>query len=175
LKSNNAIHQSRRQDYSCNALITRRPGDGKRYSVPVNLRPIQFDSTDYQAAFHLRQQVLRAPLGSNLADENLEAEREQQHFGLFDDNEVLLACVIAAPLAPAHMKLRQMAVATEYQRQGLGWTLLSGVEAILLGGGVTTLTLHARWSAVGFYRRLGYSTHGERFIEIGLPHVAMGK
>jgi predicted GNAT family N-acyltransferase len=141
----------------------------------VNLRPIQFDSTDYQAALHLRQQVLRAPLGLNLAHENLDAEREQQHFGLFDDNEVLLACVIAAPLSPAHMKLRQMAVATAYQRQGLGRTMLSGVESVLLAGGVTTLTLHARWTAVGFYRRLGYAIQGERFIEIGLPHVEMRK
>ena len=141
----------------------------------MNLRPIQFDSTDYQAALHLRQQVLRAPLGLNLADENLEAEREQQHFGVFDDNGILLACVIAAPLSPSLVKVRQMAVATAYQRQGLGRTLLGGVEAILLGGGVATLTLHVRWSSVGFYRRLGYATHGERFIEIGLPHVEMRK
>jgi predicted GNAT family N-acyltransferase len=147
----------------------------QRYSVPVNLRPIQFDSTDYQAALHLRQQVLRAPLGLNLADEDLEAERAQQHFGLFDDNGILLACVIAAPLSPSLVKLRQMAVATAYQQQGLGRTLLSGVESVLLAGGVTTLTLHARWTAVGFYRRLGYATQGERFIEIGLPHVEMRK
>jgi ribosomal protein S18 acetylase RimI-like enzyme len=105
----------------------------------------------------------------NLADENLEAEREQQHFGLFDDCGVLLACVIAATLTPTLMKLCQMAVATPYQRQGLGHTLLSGVETLLLGEGVKILTLHVRWSAVGFYRRLGYATHGERFIEIGLP------
>ena len=68
-----------------------------------------------------------------------------------------------------------MAVATEYQHQGLAQALLSGVETVLMAGGVTTLTLHARWSSVGFYRRLGYSAHGERFIEIGLPHVEMRK
>ena len=68
-----------------------------------------------------------------------------------------------------------MAVATDYQRQGLGRTLLSGVETVLSAGGVTTLILHARWPSVGFYRRLRYSTHGERFIEIGLPHVEMRK
>jgi predicted GNAT family N-acyltransferase len=141
----------------------------------MNLHPIQFNSTHYQAALQLRQQVLRAPFGLNLADENVEAEREHQHFGLFDDKGVLLACVVAAPLSPAQMKLRQMAVATEYQRQGLGRTLLSGVEILLLGEGVKTLTLHVRLSAVGFYRRLGYATHGERFIEIGLSHVEMRK
>jgi ribosomal protein S18 acetylase RimI-like enzyme len=73
------------------------------------------------------------------------------------------------------MKLRQMVVATAYQRQGLGWTLLSGVETVLSAGGVPTPTLHARWSAVGYYRRIGYSTHGERFIDISLPHVEMRK
>jgi predicted GNAT family N-acyltransferase len=49
------------------------------------------------------------------------------------------------------------------------------VYTVLLAVGVTTLTLHARLSAVGFYRRLGYATHGEHFIEIGLPHVDMCK
>jgi predicted GNAT family N-acyltransferase len=141
----------------------------------VNLRQIQFDSTDYQAELQLRQQVLRAPLGLNLAYENLEAKREHQHFGLFDDNGILLACVVAALLSPAQIKLRQMAVATNYRRQGLGRTLLSGVETVLSAGGVKTLTLHSRWSAVGFSRRLGYVTHGECFIEIGLPHVEMLK
>ena len=141
----------------------------------MDLCPIQFYSTDYQAALHLRQQVLRAPLGLNLADENLEAEIEQQHFELFDGNGVLMACVIAAPLTPTLMKLRQMAFAMAYERQGLGRTLISGVETVLSAGGVITLTLHARWSAVGFYRRLGYATLGERFIEIGLPQVEMCK
>ncbi len=72
----------------------------------MKLCAVQFSSTDYQAALRLRQQVLRAPLGLSLAHENLEAEREQQHFGLFDDDGDLLACVIAAPLSPAQMKLR---------------------------------------------------------------------
>jgi N-acetylglutamate synthase-like GNAT family acetyltransferase len=76
----------------------------------------------------------------NLADESLEAEREQQHFGLFDNNGILLACVAAALLWPSMMKLRQMAVATEYHRQGLATP-----------------------------------SYGERFIEIGLPHVEMRK
>jgi ribosomal protein S18 acetylase RimI-like enzyme len=136
---------------------------------PVNLRPIQFNSTDCQAELQLRQQVLRAPQRLNLADENLEAEIEQQHFGLFDDNGLLLACVIAASLSPAQRKLCQMAVATEYQYQGLAQPLLSVVETVLMAGGVTTLTLHARCSAVGFYRPLGYSTHGERFIRSAFP------
>ncbi len=96
----------------------------------MNLCPIQFDSTDYQAALHLRQQVLSAPLELNLADENLNAEREHQHFGLFDDNGILLACVIATAISPALVKLRQMAVAAKYQRQGLRRTLLSGVETV---------------------------------------------
>lgn len=141
----------------------------------MNLRPIQYSSTDYHAEYQLRQQVLREPLGLNLADENLEPEKEQQHFGLFDDGGGLLACVIAAPLSSTQVKLRQMAVATAHQRQGLGRTLLSGVEAMLQARGVTVIILHARLSAVGFYRRLGYASHGKSFIEIGLPHMEMRK
>jgi predicted GNAT family acetyltransferase len=86
-----------------------------------------------------------------------------------------VACVIAAPISPALVKLRQMAVATEYQRQGLGQAFLRGMATVLLGEGVTTLILNSRLFAVGFYRRLGYATHGECLVEIVLPHVQMRK
>jgi predicted GNAT family N-acyltransferase len=35
--------------------------------------------------------------------------------------------------------------------------------------------MHARKSATGFYEKLGYTTDGQEFLEVTLPHVVMEK
>jgi hypothetical protein len=141
----------------------------------MKVREIIFGTDEFREECELRHRVLRAPLGLNLYDQNLDAEKDQVHFGLFDDNEKLVACVIVIALSTTQAKLRQMAVAPEQQRRGRGRKLIQNVESTLLARGVTTLSLHARKTAVGFYEGLGYVTYGETFIEVGLPHMAMRK
>ena len=139
------------------------------------VREIMFGSDAYREECALRQRVLRAPLGLNLHDENLEAERGQLHFGLFDEHGKLLASVTVVPLSTTQAKLRQMAVAPEQQRRGCGRMLLRSVETSLRQRGLTRLSLHARKTAAGFYAGLGYTACGEEFTEVGIPHVEMLK
>ncbi len=141
---------------------------------PVTLQEIQFGSEQYKSACRLREAVLRRPLGLLLAEDDLCAEAEQLHFGLFD-GEQLVACVIAVPLSANEAKIRQTAVAPSHQRQGLGGGIMRQVEAILAARGYTLLSLHARSSAVGFYAKLGYDTVGEEFTEVTIPHRKMVK
>ena len=141
----------------------------------MHVREFAFASDDYRAACALRQAVLRAPLGLDLRDEDLSAERAQHHFGLFDEAGVLVACAIAQPLSPTETKIRQMAVRPSHQGQGCGRRLLEGVEAQLAERGCTRLVLHARLSAAGFYAKLGYGRTGDEFTEVGLPHIRMEK
>jgi predicted GNAT family N-acyltransferase len=35
--------------------------------------------------------------------------------------------------------------------------------------------MHARKTAESFYEKIGYSTYGDEFIEVTLPHVEMRK
>lgn len=139
------------------------------------MREIMFGTDAYREECALRQRVLRAPLGLNLYNENLDAEKDQLHFGLFDDAGRLVASVTVVVLSPTEAKLRQMAVAPEQQRRGCGRLLMQRVEAVLLQRGLTHLSLHARKTATGFYTGLGYTTRGEDFIEVGIPHVEMSK
>jgi predicted GNAT family N-acyltransferase len=53
--------------------------------------------------------------------------------------------------------------------------MMRRVEAILAGRGYTSLSLHARKSAIGFYRKLGYAAVGKEFIEVTVPHQKMIK
>lgn len=143
--------------------------------ISTEFREFSFDSDDYRRECDLRDAVLRKPIGMRLFDEDLRGERLQRHFGLFDPQQTLLVCAIALPLDSIHVKIRQMAVRREYQRQGLGRRLFASLEALLAGEGFGVLTLHARMSALGFYEALGFSRFGDEFIEVGLPHVKMRK
>lgn len=141
----------------------------------MNVKEIRHGSTEYQQECALRQEVMRKPLGLNLYDENLAVECEQFHFGLFDDKDQLVACVIAAPVTATEAKIRQMAVRPSLQGKGCGRLLLEAAEKVLAQRGFTDLYLNSRMTAIGFYERLGYQKIGPEFMEVGTPHVKMCK
>lgn len=140
----------------------------------MEVRPIQYDTPEYHQELELRNQLLRLPLGLDVYTEDLPAERDQLHYGLFD-GQSLVACAIAILKDDQRAKIRQMAVDTTFQSQGLGRKLLTAVEDDLRGRGFESLELAARVEAVGFYERLGYRTVGEQFVEVGIPHRHMEK
>ena len=141
----------------------------------MRFREIEFESAEFQKELALRQQILRTPLGLNLLDEAIDSERFQKHFGLFDSNEDLIACVVAILLSPKKAKFRQMAVSNAHQGRGYGRQIIEELETHLAREGVEHLSLHARLTAVGFYEKLGYTKVGSEFIEVSVPHVKMEK
>lgn len=111
----------------------------------------------------------------NLWHENLSVEINQRHFSVWQTPGQLLACVVIVPLTAKSVKLRQMAVAPEFRRQGLGQKLIAAVEKILINDGVKRIDLHARAEAESFYRTCGFDPVGDIFTEVGIPHRCMTK
>ncbi|HEY1251899.1 MAG TPA: GNAT family N-acetyltransferase [Thermoanaerobaculia bacterium] len=138
-------------------------------------REIAYGSAEYDRERRLREEVLRGPLGLSLTAEDMAGEERQLHFGLFDSTEILLACVVAAPLSSTDARIRQMAVSPSRQGEGLGRRLMEEVEAELRARGFTRLALSARVSAVGFYEKLGYTAEGDEYVQHTIPHVWMTK
>jgi predicted GNAT family N-acyltransferase len=141
----------------------------------MTLREIEFGSDDFRKECELRNEVLRVPIGLSLYDEDLDRERQQLHFGLFDQCGDLIACVIAIILPCSKAKLRQMAVHREHRGKGHGRKVIHDLEDYLARLGVIHLVLNARMTAVGFYTELGYAKVGREFMEVGIPHVGMEK
>ena len=69
----------------------------------------------------------------------------------------------------------QMAIAAGHHKKGLGTLLLKRVESMLHDRGFTSIELHARKYAIGFYEKLGYRTIGEECIEVTISHYKMVK
>jgi predicted GNAT family N-acyltransferase len=125
--------------------------------------------------FHLRQAVLRAPLGLNLADEDLTLERTWIKIGGFDEHDNLIACLMLTPLDESTLKLRQMAVDATFQGLGYGKQLVVFAEVYALMHKYKSMVLHARSTAIPFYKKLNYQVVGNEFIEVGIPHFKMEK
>ncbi len=135
---------------------------------------IRWRSVLYEQEIELRLELLRVPLGLTFSAEELQAESAELHFGMLDQSR-LIACAVIVPRSDALAKLRQMAVATEYQRQGVGASLVRNIESALHDRRFKAIELHAREHAAGFYENLGYRKHGPQFIEVSLPHWKMTK
>lgn len=135
---------------------------------------IQHGSDLYRREVHLRDRLLRKPLGLGFTDQQLAAESEDLHFGVVCD-ETLVACLVIVPISQSHAKLRQMVVDDSRQREGIGSRLIGEVEAQLSARGFATIELNARDHAVEFYAGLGYVAEGETFIEVSIPHLRMTK
>jgi ribosomal protein S18 acetylase RimI-like enzyme len=131
------------------------------------IKQIQHGSRDYLKEVALRQKVLRDPLGIKFTPEQLEAEYNELHFGIFE-NEEIVACLILANKGEGIAKMRQVAVHPQYQGKGLGTHLVCYFEGFAKGAGYSKIELHARKNALNFYQKLSYNIIGDEFEEVGI-------
>lgn len=123
---------------------------------------------------HLRNEVLRKPLGLHFTKEELESDKDHILIGAFEDEE-LLACCILTRESKEIIQLRQMAVLKTLQGKGVGSALLHFAEAVAIDRGYRKMVMHARKSAIGFYEKLGYEVVSDEFTEVTIPHYEMEK
>ena len=81
----------------------------------------------YRQALALREAILRRPLGLTISAEELADDAARQHFCALWLGRVV-GSVSLKPLGEALLQLKQMAVAEERQRRGVGRQLLSHAE-----------------------------------------------
>lgn len=140
------------------------------------IQEAKFNSESYWSAVQLRREVLRFPLNLDFSGAELALEGCQTHWVIENEGEVVASATIVWPAeATLPVKVRQVAVATNQQGQGLGRKIMAACEGHAREKGYETVALHARETAVPFYLGLGYSLEGEPFEEVGIPHRKMTK
>ncbi|HEX3934519.1 MAG TPA: GNAT family N-acetyltransferase [Puia sp.] len=138
------------------------------------LRMIDHGTKEYLQMVHLRNEILRKPLGLTLDEDELEKEKEDILMGAFEDDR-LLGCCLLTRMDAATIRLRQMAVPNNMQGKGVGRALMIFAENIARDLGYRKLCMHARTTATGFYQKLGYTISGPVFTEVTIPHCIMEK
>jgi GNAT superfamily N-acetyltransferase len=138
------------------------------------LSEIQYGSPEYAAAFALREEVLRKPLGLSLGPVTLEQVRDYRYIACHLDNE-LVGCLVLLPKENGDIRMRQVAVKPHLQGQGTGRAIVEFAERFARERGFTLMKLHARDTAISFYEKLGYECVGEPFVEVTILHCEMQK
>jgi ribosomal protein S18 acetylase RimI-like enzyme len=138
------------------------------------LLEVLFASPTYEECARLRSEILRAPLGLQFTEDDLEQDRLDFHLACRLDGR-LVGCLVLTPKTGGEIKMRQVAVAANQQGRGLGRRLVQFAEEFAVARGFTRMTMHARVLAVRFYEKLGYEVASDEFVEVTIPHRVMRK
>ncbi|MBT3319413.1 MAG: GNAT family N-acetyltransferase [Clostridia bacterium] len=140
----------------------------------IIVKLITHGSKEYEAALLLRDEILRKPIGLNINDEDLSGEENDIHIGAFD-GEALVGILVLTKIDEGEIQMRQVAVALPYQGTGIGKHLVNFCEQTCKDEGYKCIRLHARITAVEFYKYMEYTVVGDMFKEVGIPHLEMEK
>ena len=138
------------------------------------IREVAYGSAEYRAALQLRDAVLRRPLGRKLSAKDTAEDEGAYHLVCYLDGR-MVGCFVLIPLAGGDVRMRQVAVVPDMQRQGIGAALVNRAETLARERGLRRMVLNARESAVPFYEKLGYAQCGPRVDIVTIPHWEMDK
>lgn len=152
--------------------LTRGRNERLKTTVETQFAEIEYESELYEQELVLRNALLRRPLGLAITNADIQEDATQSHFGMLHDGQ-LVACVVVVDLGDQRAKIRQMVVAEDHQRRGVGSKLMQQTEACLREREFLAVELNARVEAIDFYERLGYRPIGNRFTEVTIEHQKM--
>ncbi|KXH78549.1 GNAT family N-acetyltransferase [Sporosarcina sp. HYO08] len=72
-------------------------------------------------------------------------------------------------------KLERICILKPFRSKGIGKIIIQKLEELAVENNMSSVKLHGQTHAEGFYRKLGYETASEEFLEDGIPHVLMLK
>jgi predicted GNAT family N-acyltransferase len=141
------------------------------------VRIVGYPSPLLAAAVDLRYRVLHEPFGVERDDDWNDQDPASTHVVATVEDDVIGYARLIAEEGGKTGQIRQVAVAPQWERRGVGTALIQGAidEAGRLG--MTDVWLNARLTAVPFYEKLGFKvTSGVfRTPRTYLPHVRMDR
>ena len=141
----------------------------------MNIIEVDFATPEYDETVRLRYKILRAPLNLDFSAEELAKEYMDIHLAAYDDAWILRGCLVLTPKSEKVIKMRQVVVDFDKQKQGIGQAMVKKSEVVAQNRGFESMELNARDTAVPFYEKLGYHTEGAMFEEVSIAHFKMVK
>ncbi|MEO0012575.1 MAG: hypothetical protein RLZZ535_964 [Cyanobacteriota bacterium] len=137
---------------------------------------IKYNSEEFQQACQLRYELFFAEHGLPWQIVQDERQAEYFHAAILRQNSVV-AYGQLVPQDNSVYQISQMVVKPGYQGQNFGSRILLFLIEQAKKEGAIALTLNARTTAVGFYQKFGFQTHGIQFPSstTGIPHITMNK
>ena len=141
----------------------------------MNSKRITIES-DLEKAFHIRKEVFVEEQGVPLEDEFDEFDSlggQCEHILVYDNEKAVGTGRLR--VVDDFGKLERICILEPYRKFGLGKVIIQTLEEIAKDKEIDRVKLHGQTQAEGFYKKLGYQTSSNVFIEDGIPHILMIK
>lgn len=123
---------------------------------------------EFKEYYHLRYEQLRKPWGQPKGTEKDDYEPISQHFMAVDQESGKIVGVVKLfEKEPGVGWFSHLAVAADYQRQGVGKQLMAAVEQAARARGFKVLGCMSRLNTTAYFEKLG-------FVITGLPSHYFG-
>ncbi len=136
-------------------------------------KEIIYRSPAWEEAVRLREDILRAPLGSRFTEQELAEEKNHFHIAGFL-NDIIVATAVLVP-EKEQMKMQRVVVTDNLRNLNIGSEMMLFCEKFATEKNIKIIYCHARNTAVNFYIKNGYKSIGDYFDEDGIPHLKMSK
>ena len=131
---------------------------------------------EFDQYYELRWKILRAPWNQARGSERVSDDETSTHLMVRGDDNKLIGVGRLHFNSIREAQIRFMAIDLPEQRKGIGTRLLQALEARAIEHGASSITLDARETAMGFYRKQGYSPQGPgHTLFNSIAHVKMMK
>ena len=143
------------------------------YETIANLQVRSIENQrELEEMYYQRWLVLRAPLGMAQGTEQDKYDASALHVVAVCDRKIIGSARLRE-LSPGIGGIAYVCVLPEFQHQGIGTKLIQKLIEKAQDKQLKTLRLRSRITALDFYQRLGFSTEGEPFDYLNIPHVFM--
>jgi histone acetyltransferase (RNA polymerase elongator complex component) len=140
----------------------------------LQIKEINYYSKEYQKLLNFRFQNLRKPLNLEWSKNDLMNEDQQIHFALKNINEIVGSFCLKK-IDCSTIRLRQMAIKKNLQKQGYGSSILKFTEKFAVENNYKKIIIIARLSAMDFYKKNFFKTSGNIFIDVTVKSIKMYK
>lgn len=131
---------------------------------------------EFEAYYNLRWRVLREPWQQSKDSEKDELENKSFHIMACDENDKVIGVGRLHFNDENEVQIRYMAIAPEYERQGIGTLILEALEKKAKQEKTKTIVLDARENAIGFYKKKNYELLEKSHLLFGsIQHYQMLK
>lgn len=131
------------------------------------------NASEQEQAFQIRKKVFIEEQHVPEEEEMDEYDKQAIHFlGTTNDKPIATSRL---RFVEKYGKLERICILLDYRGQSFGKQIIQFMEKTISENGYTMSKLNAQTHAEEFYKRLGYETISDTFLDAGIPHVTMTK
>ncbi|GGE71477.1 GNAT family N-acetyltransferase [Priestia taiwanensis] len=126
-----------------------------------------------QDAYDVRTAVFVHEQHVPIEEEIDEHDATATHIVVYDNDNAIGAARLR--LVDGYGKLERICIMKDYRSAGYGKHIVMKLEELAREQNMTKSKLNAQTQAEGFYKKLGYETVSDVFMDANIPHVTMTK